>query len=518
MILPPFFGVNKIYDDQTTKELIIEYLSNDTLSYKFAYPYVNLTYQAFDAITFIDIKDKIINNTYLSCDTLSIPKLSNVCSYTYLCADILSYDPPPAPPETTIFLSYIPEDSQIYFEWNNPYNNRCNIIEYTLEYSDKFLSIITNENFSNLNTEDNNNLIEEFFDPNANWQIYNKEKILTQNFERLTDHTLSFILTEKSSGVGLTNNITAHNFYNNHAYLFRIAAINCAGIGQYGYSDIITPFGTNHAYCDIILFLQPDSNDISSSLYDYSCRTKTSHQLAGVIADTNTGVFGPGSLYFNGLYDEFPEPGTYPHIKVDHSSNITGDSWSLLDDFTIEFWFKPSSSAPFTSNTIASSYSQSQNGFLDNSNFWKIYHHNNNIGFNAIGANNLIDFIISGISIPTGLFTHVALCRSSGYIRFFINGEQKNRTHFNHDIIIDSDYMIIGANQTYFYVESDINSIGRGTVDYPFIGYLDDFMFSNSARYRKSFVPIKYTETSDCGSCGGYNLILSTDISNDFIP
>jgi len=523
MILPPFFGISIPKDEDIVRQAVIDYMALDTVSFLNPFPGANITFHQIDVISLAS-PTTTANITYNAFDALSLPALSNGANLTFNGVDVLYWRPPPELPLIPEFLSWMLGDEYIDLSWSEPYDNRCDITEYVLEYSDCFLSYITSENEDNITTENSDKFIEEFYNTDCNWQVYDKKKILTELSDRVQTNNELFIITEKSSGIGDTTSASVDELVNDTAYLFRVAAVNCVGIGDYAYSEILTPFGTNHVYCDISLFLQPNSNDIIASLYDHSCGNKSVNYLAGVSTSTSVSKFGGGSLYFNGAYEGppfTPDPGTYSHLYAEANYS---EEWSLHGDFTIELWIRPDSSYSSSYQTLVSAYSQDPNN--SNYSFWKLYRYQNQIRFqmsNEIYDDNISNSIdmytANDLSLSTTDFTHICVCRSVGDIRIFVDGIEKKKEYFNDDVTIVGDYVVIGADQTSYYIDSDYNNIGRYAVGQPYIGYIDDIMLSRSARYRKSFVPEKYAESADCEDCGGYSSAASiSKIDENFIP
>jgi hypothetical protein len=557
MILPPFFGANSVYDEDDVKNVIVDYLASDIFTFVDPQATASLTYLVADVAAF-DSPKSLSSVTYLSADTLSLPRLADGVALTYEAVDICTFDPPPEPPLLTNFLSTIVSDTEIEFSWDTPYNNRCPITEYILQYTDCFLSdiltedsksIIEEANYVSAENQDrivsensnqiiseNAKLIGEQHRDNCTYQEYDRRKVLIENRDRLKANTQLFI-TEQSSGIGTVNNILVQDLINNQPHIFRIAAVNCVGTGEFSTTGILTPVGPIHKYCDIKLFMQPNSTtNVESSLIDYSCREKTINQLAAIETSTDS-KFGLGSLYFNGVYDSFPNPGTYPHIRVNNNSTITGDDWSLLEDFTIEMWVRPSSSSH--SDTLISAYTQgADSDDMDaNSNYWRLFRTSTVLTFQAVVSeltnetgeygepvynNGTLNLNYTG-ALPTGEYTNIAISRFNNIARLYINGELKDKKEFDKNIAITgAGYLIIGGNQGPVYDVSDTFGISRGAIQAgtQYIGYIDDIMISDSARYAKiNFVPEKYVDPADCNECGGY-AVASTlaTVSDEFIP
>lgn len=533
MILPPFFGFASQYDEKDIRQAIITYLSFDSATFTDPIGNANVTYVSTDIFTYTRPLPYAYL-TYLSTDILSLSNPSKIASVTYESADVCTYDPPPAAPEMTIFLSGLAEDSSVELSWSTPYDNRCSITNYILEYTDCFISYMVDELQYNITLESSDLLILENYRDNCNYQEFNKSRLLLQNLDRLSTNLSNLLITEQSSGVGLVNFALVDELSNGQDYIFRVAAVNCAGTGEFGYSDIFTPLGPIYSYCDIIAFLKPDSTiDIYASLSDYSCREKLVNHIAGVSV-SSVSEFGPGSLYFDGLFDVGRTPSTYSHLQIDHQNFTTLDNWSLIDDFTIELWIRPNNFPVYSNQTLASCYYQNNYDTFENyqNRYWKLYLYGNSVVFYMYNEN--FDFIFdedwwqqltlsaNNLTLPTDTFTHIAVCRFQNYIRLYINGIKYDRQYFDKNIIIppeNNSYCIIAANQTDSYLYSDQFNTGRGSVNEPFSGHIDDIILSKAAKYSKNFVPQQYAEPADCQDCGSYISAASfIGVEDDFIP
>jgi hypothetical protein len=500
MILPPFFGISSKYDVDFIKQLIVDYLQQDSMVYKNPVSSNSITFLQADGVTYA-IVIPALNITYLSNDVLSLPKLSDGLSISYNSIDILSYDPPPESPEQTNFIFWLEEDSQIELAWSVPYNNRCDITEYILQYANvEEKTSFLDENYEQILDELGNAIKMESNIDSYRWYTFDKEYILIQNRFKLLYDTNDFFVSEKSNGIGLVNTSVVTELTNNEPYQFRIAAKNCVGLGDFGYSNILFPLSMSHIYCDILLYLRPNSTtDIFASLADYSCYDKNCLPIAQPLVSSES-AFGAGSLYFNGNLDSSLIPFTYPHIQC-IKDNF--NSWSLNNDFTVELWVKPATSNPVGNQTIISSYSQKPDASTNpiNNHYWKLYYNSSGIVFKmGISNTNFIE-LTTNFPLSSSSFSHVAICRFNNYIRLYINGNKYDRKYYDKDIIIDSDYAILGGDQTINYIVSDTQNIDRGLIAEPYIGYIDNVMISKSARYAKNFTPSEYTNESDCDLC-----------------
>jgi len=488
IILPPFFGTAPKYEVEEVKQALVSYLSQDIATFQSPSSNANITFATFDTLTYAE-PTQAANITYFALDTLSLATPSNVAKITYNIIDVLTYDPPPEPPEITRFTFTLAEDAQIYAEWNTPYDNRSPITGYSLEYA--LVPAIP-------------------ADPSTyTYQVYD------------------ILLANDSYLLGLTND---------QDYVLRVCALNDIGAGPYGYSDILTPVATSHNVCDITLLLQPNStSSVATAITDLSCRIKPTNNVATIGLSSNS-AFGAGSLYFDGTLYTTPSPSTYPHITVEHDHDNTGDDWSLHGDFTIECWIRPDSSSASSNQTIASYYYQYDWDTVDYVNsfpwdrYWKLYRTGNSIKFKMhqeyedeefFYVTDTLELVADGLSLSTSAFTHIAVSRFNNYLRIYIDGILYDRKYFDKNLMIDytnNNFMIIGGNQTFNYVASDTFQIGRGIINEPYIGYIDDFMISSSARYAKNFTPLQYPTPLTCTDCGYVAAATSNHVSSDLIP
>lgn len=560
MILPPFQGISSKYDEQEVREAIVTFLSYDAITFTDASREASLTYLISDVATFRRPRASP-SVTYLVADTLSLSALGEEANISYGAMDLLTYDPPAEVPEITRFLSSTIEDSRIDFSWNIPWERRSPLLNYVLEYTDCFLStiltednlqlteesyyllthddnIITNENDESLAPEPDFTLITDNYRSNCNYQQYDHRRILEEDKDRIIGDT--FLLTEKSSGIGLINSVNVNNLSNGQSYIFRIAAVNSIGTGEYGYTDILTPIGAEPIkYCDISLFLQPNSlGFVQTSLVDYSCREKDVIGFEGITVSSDS-QFGAGSLYFDGVYHSLPTPATRSHLQVAHNFDTTGEDWSLNGDFTIEMWIKPDRTSA-TESLISAHNPYLEDGFgnIDTeysvSTKWDLYLRNDpgtggrrvrfdfkgqtgeEYGYPIVGTTTLET---EDITISTTEFSHIAVSKFNNKIRLYVNGEEKDKKTANYNVATSGQYLVIGAQQRADYESSDTFNTGRGVVYNAFRGHIDDVMITNKARYTKNFTPEKYSEPADCTNCGGYSVgATAASVSNEFIP
>jgi len=190
---------------------------------------------------------------------------------------------------------------------------------------------------------------------------------------------------------------------------------------------------------------------------DFAFPSTISRLAKTITANGNAAVsavqskFGGSSIAFDGT-------GDYLSIATDTDFGFgTGD-------FTIEGWFwKNTASGMVLFDTRTSASSQ-----------FSVY-------VEALGAGSLRLFIngsyvlTSSNAVSTGAWVHVALCKSSGTTRFFINGVVSTNTYADSNNYGTSKPIVIGASWV-------------GLNDWA--GYIDDFRVTKGlARYTTTFTP-----------------------------
>jgi hypothetical protein len=189
-----------------------------------------------------------------------------------------------------------------------------------------------------------------------------------------------------------------------------------------------------------------------------------------------TAVSAPQVQPFNPFTMRAPStPGTYS-VNFDGSSGLSIASSAALapttGNFTYECWVYPTSSAASYRVIFGlDSYAVSSP--------FRMYQNNNKI---ELWYTNVSSIVSSTIAINT--WHHIAMTRSSGSLRFFVNGIQQGST------------LVTSVN----YAASTFR-IGRdsgGT--YPFIGQISNLRVMNSAQYTENFTPTTSPLTAITGT------------------
>ena len=167
----------------------------------------------------------------------------------------------------------------------------------------------------------------------------------------------------------------------------------------------------------------------------------------------NTVKYGSGALYFDGSGGSMYAP-TNPKFGFG-----TGN-------FTIEFWLYLNAT---TQQSIVSALSSGTTQVVPHI----YYSSGSGIRYYVNGS----DAIVGG-ALSTGTWYHIAVCRSSGSTKMFINGTQTGSTYTDSNNYLSSTPIVLG--------DYDTPPSGSNTLN----GYIDDLRVTNGiARYTTNFTP-----------------------------
>lgn len=288
MILPPFFGLYSKYNETFINEVAISYISADIITYSAPTGNMFLTYKTLDILSYtqLDLSNTPINLSYLTTDILSIANPGIASNISFLTCDILSYELPPRQPDSINQLFARDKDSLGVISWQPPFDGKSSITGYIIDYK-----LIDSEEWINFG-----------------------------------------IINSTNINIPLTNNNT---------YIFRAAPINKIGTGEYTISNSIMPYGGQDIDCDIVAYVGFNTADLVQSVVTSCSGTKPINVTQNIISKSgaiNTlGAYFPGTEF---LINTVPHTNqiSYPHINI---PELKINSWSLIDNFTISFWFKP---------------------------------------------------------------------------------------------------------------------------------------------------------------------------------
>jgi len=193
------------------------------------------------------------------------------------------------------------------------------------------------------------------------------------------------------------------------------------------------------------------TNFTNAGIYDAT--SKNDLETAGnAQISTTQSKFGGSSIYLDGTGDYVVEP-----INLNYGYG-TGD-------FTIEFWLylNATSTQTIVSN-LSSASSTNPHLYI-----------NTTIRYYTAGADR-----ITGASLSTGVWYHIALCRASGSTRLFVDGTQSGSTYSDTNDYGSSAPFGVG---TYW-------SLGSPVTTSTLSGYIDDLRITKGiARYTANFTP-----------------------------
>ena len=170
---------------------------------------------------------------------------------------------------------------------------------------------------------------------------------------------------------------------------------------------------------------------------------------------TSVKKYGTGSMYFDGTGD---------YLYIPSSPNLAFGS----GDFTIEFWLYLSA-LPL----VSLFYSVYDNRPASQGAYPLIYV-DNTTGTLKYWVNSADR--ITGSNLSTSTWYHIAISRSSGSTKMFLNGTQTGSTYTDSTVYLQS-YLTIGANA----LNTSLSNLN---------GYIDDLRITKGyARYTSNFTP-----------------------------
>ena len=271
----------------------------------------------------------------------------------------------------------------------------------------------------------------------------------------ITDYVVEYTPAAGSPTVVATGSTAASytltGLTNDTEYTFRVASMNHTR-GDWSDSVAVTPssVSTDPDFASVSLLLHADGADGSTTFADSSSSGLTVTAAGNATVSTTQAKFGQ-SLALDGSGD---------YLDLPNDSLLTMGT----GDFTIEFWLYV--------NNVSSSASGNHVLMTGESNAVLIAFRNTNQL--SVGSEN-IAFLIDGSLPSEATWTHLAVSRSSGSMRLFLDGVQAGST-YSSSVNFSSPQRRIGAKYT---------ATGQF-----FDGYIDDVRITKGVgRYTSTFTP-----------------------------
>jgi hypothetical protein len=213
-------------------------------------------------------------------------------------------------------------------------------------------------------------------------------------------------------------------------------------------------------YGSVAVLLNMNGSDNSTVFTDSSPTPKSVTAFGNAKITTSRSKYGGASGLFDGSGD---------HLTVAPTSDTDFGS----GDFTVEAWVYPASFG--AAQDVAGKHADAVS---TNSNWaWSIYVGANNVANEAFIVSGGTVYSVTGWSLSLNQWQHIAFTRSSGSLRFFINGVQVGST-VSANVSINSDSLWKTWIGTFTSASRSWN------------GNIDDFRITKGvARYTANFTP-----------------------------
>jgi hypothetical protein len=204
-------------------------------------------------------------------------------------------------------------------------------------------------------------------------------------------------------------------------------------------------------FANVSLLLHGNGADGSTAITDSSPSPKTVTTVGGAQISTAQSKFGGSSIAFDGSGD---------YLTLDGSNSFAFGA----GDFSVEFWIYPLSltGIKVIFDSRALNFASIQNRLI-------VYTSNASL---AIVAND--NTYING-TLSLNAWNFIAVCRSGGSLRGFLNGTQVGGT------ITDSSNYSVGASRPI------LGADGNSPSQLNYNGYIDELRITKAARYTADF-------------------------------
>lgn len=235
-------------------------------------------------------------------------------------------------------------------------------------------------------------------------------------------------------------------------YIFRVAGLNSVGQGDFSTINTAMPVPDPY-FGNVSLLMHMDGS--SNSFVDSSSYNHTITAVGDATQSSTQSKFGGLSAYFDGSGD---------YLTADSSSFVFGTG-----DFTVEAWVYSSDVSSTTQRGWIQTSNQS-GGLSTSYTTGIIVHYNNGaLRVNVAGT----DISTPASLINTNQWYNIAICRQSGLVKIFVNGNLVASGIANGNC--SGQYLCVG---------------GYYDTNYLLSGYIDELRITKGiARYASNFTP-----------------------------
>jgi hypothetical protein len=253
----------------------------------------------------------------------------------------------------------------------------------------------------------------------------------------VTDYVVQYSTNSGSTWTTFTDAVstattaTITGLTNGTEHVFRVAAVNGIGAGAFSTaSAAVTPLAGDPLFGNVALLLHMDGT--GSTFVDSSGFGRSITASGSATQSTAQSKFGGKSAAFDGSGDYLSTP-----------SIALGSG-----DFVVECWLYL--------NAISSDFTGIFDGRPSQGAYPCLLLNGSNISWFVSSS-----FRITGSSLSTGQWYHIAVARASGSTRMYVNGTQVGSTYSDSTNYLSSSTPVIGATFD-------------GTDDYALNGYIDE--------------------------------------------
>ena len=213
---------------------------------------------------------------------------------------------------------------------------------------------------------------------------------------------------------------------------------------------------------DVDISSQPSGTSMRYKIETFGQAGSDAHTVTaagGAVTSTTQQKYGTASMYTSGNSD---------YLSIPNSDEFNFGN----GNFTIEAWIYHTGTSSY--QTIATCTNTAHSTYWQ----FRYFGGSGNFDFWVTGDTNGVTFN-PGSQLTVNTWNHLAISRNGSSWYGFLNGTQ------------------VGATQTNTFTMTDVDDAleigGPGWLGQPFIGYIDEFRISNSARYTANFTPTVHT-------------------------